>query len=338
MKKLLIAVSCIAALITSCSGKPGGISAPSGGDGGNAATVAGEPITMDELNSAAKAQLQKVETQVYQVKKRMLDDLIETKLIDAAAKKAGKGAEEFVKAEIESKAVEPTENEIKALYDARKDAFKEPYEKVKDQISGYLKQNHQNQARMELIEKLRGESDVKVFLEPPRIEIDVGNLPGVGDKDAKIKIIEFSDYQCPFCKRVRPTIWGLMDEYKDKIYYTFVDFPLSFHQNAKKAHEAARCAGEQGKYYELNRKIFDNQTAIGIDDLKKYAKQLNLKTKEFDECLDKGKFAELVEKNTELGVNSGVSGTPAYFINGIMLSGAQPQAAFKEIIDEELKK
>jgi len=338
MNRSMIIVACLVMTVSLLACGECGRGTTASVPGGDAAMVGGQPITMVELDSASKGQLQKVETQIYQIKRRALDGLVEEKLIAEAAKKAGKSKEEYLKEEVGAKVAKPTEKEIRALYEARKGRFKEPYEKVKGQIEGYLMQNRKNSAERDLIARLKKETEVKVMLEPPRISIDYGNAPAMGAKDAKITIIEFSDYQCPFCKRVRPTIWRLMDEYKGKINYVFLDFPLSFHQQAKKAHEAARCAGDQGKYYEYNRKIFENQKGLDVKDLKKYAKQLKLDTKEFDNCLDTGKHAATVDMFMEKGMAAGVSGTPAFFVNGIMLSGAQPHAAFVEVIEGELNR
>ena len=337
MKKSVLAVLILAVAfgLAGCT-KPGASagSAP----GGVAATVGGETITMDDLDAAAKSQLQKVDTEIYRIRKRVLDGLVEEKLIDEAAKKKGMSAEKFMAEEVDAKVTAPTDEEIKALYDSSKDRLGKPFDEVKGQIAEYLKTNRAMRARADMIASLRKDADVKINLAPPRVTIDTKDAPAMGEDNAEITLVEFSDYQCPYCKRVRPSIWRLMDEYKGKLRYVFMDFPLQFHKDAKKAHEAAHCAGDQGKYFEYNRKIFDNQAKIGIDDLKGYAKDLQLKTAEFDACLDSGKNAKVVEEFAKRGANAGVSGTPAYFVNGIMLSGAMPYESFKELIDQELKK
>ncbi len=337
MRKMsLAALLVLIALISACS--KGGSSTSAALKDDAVASINGITITASDLDSAIKNQMQRIDTQIYQIKKQGLDGLVQKKLIEDAAKKAGKSVDDFMKEEVDAKAVEPTEEEVRALYDARKGKDTLPFDKVKDQIIAFLKQNKKNKAEQDLIAKLKSESDVKIYLEPPRVKIDVGDAPSVGPKDAKITLVEFSDYQCPFCKRVRPTIWKLLEDYKDNLRYVFMDFPLSFHQYAKKAHEAAHCAGDQDKYFDYNKKIFDNQTALSVDDLKKYAKELKLNAEKFDKCLDKGEHADDVNEMQEKGVAIGVSGTPAYFINGVQLSGAQPPNAFKEIIEEELKK
>ena len=341
MKKSIIAVLILAVAfgLAGCK-KPAASAAASAGasPGDVVATVGGVGITMEELDKAAKSQLQKIETEIYQTKKRALDGLVEERLIEEAAKKKGMSAEKFVAEEIGSKVAAPSEEEMKALYDSSKDRLGKSYDEVKGQIADYLNTNRRMRARADLIASLKEAADVKINLEPPRVIIDIKDAPTLGEKGAKVTLVEFSDYQCPFCKRVRPSIWRLIDEYKGKMSYTFMDFPLSFHREAKKAHEAARCAGDQGKYYEFNRKIFDNQTKLGVDDLKKYAGDLKLNMADFDKCLSSDKHAALVDEFTKIGMNAGVTGTPAFFINGIMISGAQPYESFKEIIEAELKR
>lgn len=339
MKKFLIIGMAIAVtFVFGCSG-PAETKVPAPTTGGVAATVGDIAITQDELDRAAKNQLQRLDTQIYQIKKGALDDLIEARLIEQAAKKEGSSVEKYLAQEVDAKVTSLADSELQSFYDSNKERFgKQPFDQAKGQIRDYLTQGRKSRARNELIAKLKEGVDIKVNLEPPRVEINIKDAPSIGDKDAKIKLVEFSDYQCPYCKRVRPAIWRLLDEYKGNILYVFRDFPLTFHRDAKKAHEAAHCAGDQGKYFDYNRKAFDNQSNIGVEDLKKYAKELNLDTKKFEKCLASDKYAKRVEESVQAGAGVGVSGTPAFFINGIMLSGAMPYEAFKEIIEQEMKK
>ncbi|MBI4212454.1 MAG: thioredoxin domain-containing protein [Deltaproteobacteria bacterium] len=330
---------CLVILALGCSK---GISTPkntvSGGTQDVVATIGEVKITDAELTEAAKSQLKKLDTEIYQIKKNALDDMIEEKLIADAAKKKNMTPAVFLREEVDSKVTDPTEDEIKAFYNARKGPDTPDYATAKPQIIGYLRGNQQNKARRELLASLRKEANVKVSLEVPRIEIDLSDAPSVGPQNAKVTLVEFSDYQCPFCARVRPTIWRLVEEYKNDLKYVFFDFPLSFHKDAQKAHEAAYCADDQGKYFEFHKKLFDQQRNIKPEDLKKYAKELQLNQKKFDECLDSGKYEARIRENTQKGANAGVSGTPAFFVNGIMLSGAQPYEAFKEAIESELNR
>ena len=178
-----------------------------------------------------------------------------------------------------------------------------------------------------------------------RVQVSVGDDPALGNKNAKVTIIEFSDFQCPFCKRFHDATWTqLKSTYIDsgKVYFVYRDFPLSFHQNAEKAAEAANCANEQGKFWEYHDIIFKNSqgdgTGLADADLKKYATDLSLDTAKFNTCLDTGKYKAEVSKDQADGSAAGVSGTPSFFINGIQLVGAQPFAAFQQTIDAELAK
>ena len=166
--------------------------------------------------------------------------------------------------------------------------------------------------------------------------VSVGDDSMLGNKDAKVAIIEFSDYQCPYCKRFHTEAFEQLKKgYIDtgKVSFVYRDFPLSFHQNSQKASESAECADEQGKFWEMHNAIFENQDNIAVSDLKKYAKDLGLDTNKFNDCMDLGRMEKEVKKDFADGSAAGVTGTPTFFINGKMLVGAQPYSAFKQIID-----
>ncbi|MDP3994420.1 MAG: DsbA family protein [bacterium] len=163
----------------------------------------------------------------------------------------------------------------------------------------------------------------------------------LGKKEAKVTMVEFSDFQCPYCQRFsQDTFPQIKKDYIDtgKIYYVFHNYPLLTHQYSQKASEATLCAGEQGKFWEMHDQIFTNQQKIAVSDLKNYAQTLELKTNDFNSCLDSGKEAGAVNKDKELGDKLGVSGTPTFFVNGRLVSGALPFSSFKVILDEELGK
>ncbi len=163
-----------------------------------------------------------------------------------------------------------------------------------------------------------------------------GEDPTIGPNDAKVKIMEYSDFQCPYCSRVVPTLKQVEEEYGDKVQVTFRNYPLSFHQYAQKAAEAGECANAQGKFWEMHDMMFSKQNALRTEDLKSYAGQLGLDQAKFDSCLDNGDMAAEVTKDFDAGTSAGVQGTPAFFINGEFVSGAQPFEKFKEVIDKKL--
>lgn len=312
---------------------------PAGGEAGQevVASVNGVDISAVELEASAKGQLQKIQAQIYQVKKRILDGLIEGKLLEEAAKEKGVSVEAYVAENVDAKVSPPTDEEIQAFYDSQKGRIQAPLEQIKGKISEHLMQTQKDAKRGEMLALLKKSADVKIMLEPPRTEVSLDGVAYTsGDKEAKIVLIEFSDYECPYSKRAQPTVQEVLEKYKGEILYAFFDYPLPFHKNAMKAHEAVRCAGEQGKYAEYSAKVFDNQQNLGVEGLKRYAKDLAMDTDAFDSCLDTGKTAESVKQSLQKGNSVGVSGTPAFFLNGIMISGAQPFESFQEIVDSEL--
>ncbi|MBT3985811.1 DsbA family protein [archaeon] len=172
--------------------------------------------------------------------------------------------------------------------------------------------------------------------EPTIVEVSVDDDPWTGGKNADVVIVEFSDFECSFCSRASTTIDQLLDEYGNDIKVVFRDFPLSFHANAHIASEAAECAHEQDMFWEMHDMIFANQDALDSDSLKGYADELGLDTDDFNECLDSGEMSAEVDADFADGASYGVQGTPAFFINGELISGAQPVENFRAIIDKHL--
>lgn len=160
---------------------------------------------------------------------------------------------------------------------------------------------------------------------------------GCSGNACAITVIEYSEFQCPFCERVQPAAKRILKEYQGKIRWIVRDFPLGFHNRARPAAIAARCAKEQGKYWDMYEELFKNQKALSDSDFKKYAQNIKLDNKKYDECVAKpNKIVEVIDSNTKSGEKLGVTGTPAFFINGRRLSGALPYEEFKKVIDSEL--
>jgi len=170
-----------------------------------------------------------------------------------------------------------------------------------------------------------------------------------GPSDAPVTMIEFTDYQCPFCKRYADeTFDDLLQVYGNKIKYVFMDFPLTqMHPQSFVTHEAARCAGDQGKYMEYHNKLFANQKIWSnyapesedeINELKKYAQELGLNSQVFDECLISRQYSEAIIASSQIGIDAGVTGAPSFFINGVYFGGARPISDFQSLIETELSK
>ena len=189
-------------------------------------------------------------------------------------------------------------------------------------------------------QQLRAEaSDVQIDLEPPRTVIEVeADDPVFGPSSAAVEIIEFSDFQCPFCQRLTDTLEQLKSEHGSDIRLVFKDYPLPNHAQAFKAAEAGNCANQQGMFWELHDTMFSRQSELGVDDLKRHAGELGMDQAAFDACLDSGRFAEQVNADLTAGQQYGVSSTPTVFINGRAVMGAAPFEMFDEIIREELER
>lgn len=304
----------------------------------------GQKVTYGELNDRIKDQLANLDKQKYELRKRGLDGVVTEKLVQAEAKKRNMTEEQLVKAEVDDKVPQPPEAEIKKLYDEAKERLPPgtTYEQVKPQIVDFLNGSKKQERAREFFAELRKNANVQVTLpEPPKPPVERKQVaatgPARGPENAPVTIVEFSDFQCPFCSRAVGTVEEVMKAYPDKVRLVFRQFPLEFHKQAPKAAEAALCANDQGKFWQMHDKLFGNQKALEVPALKGYAKELGLDTAKFDKCLDSGEKAAVVKADQADGQKLGVNGTPAFFINGILLSGAQPFDEFKSIIDDELK-
>lgn len=308
-----------------------------------AATYNGGQITDEELLKEAKSSLMKPLSQIYSIKMNVLQNLLAEDILAKEAKTQNTTSEALLQKNATSKVKDPTEADLKALFETEKNnrlLQGKKYEDVKDVLKKLFKSEKSDELSQAYIESLFQKYNVAINLERPKTDISVDDDPAQGDPKAPIVLVEFSDFQCPYCKKTRPTLDRLMKEYKGKIHYVFRDFPLSFHKQAVDAAHAANCAGEQKKYWEYNHELWENQAIIkdGMNTLKKISETVGLNAKQFDACMESKKFVAEIDKDQNEGSAAGVSGTPAYFINGIFLNGAQPYESFKEIIDEELKR
>jgi len=302
-----------------------------------AATVAGQPISMSELENHVRPKLIEIETERYETLREGLDELVAEQLLIREAKERGVTEEVLIKTEIMEKVPAPSDAEIKKLYDDNKDQLGgQSFETVKPQIVDYLKEQKATQRQSAYIDELKKKYKTVVLLKPPVVKVDTGGRTARGGgPNAAVTIIEFSDYECPFCKRAEPTVERVMDAYGDKVRLYYRDFPLPMHQHARLASEAANCANAQGKFWEYHKTLFASDD-LTKEKLQAIATEAGLDRAKFDACLEKQEFKAAIDKDIADGTAAGVSGTPAFFINGRSLSGAQPFEKFKEIIDEEI--
>ena len=305
------------------------------------ASVNGKAITGAEVDKSIATDLAKLEAQIYELRRARVNTLIEEQLLAQEATKRGITATALIEAEVTSKQSPVSDEEVAIYYGANQAKLQKDLNAWRDQIRTFLSAQKATERRQAFINQLRGQNKVEVFLKAPpifRAEISTAGAYAKGPAAAPITLVEFSDFHCPFCKRVQPTITQVLAKYEGKIRMIYKDFPLdSLHPQARAAAEAARCAGEQGKFWEFHDKIYAGGPDATAPTMQLYAKQVGLDGVKFEACRSARKYQAQVQADAAEGTKLGVSGTPGFFINGRFLSGAQPLEAFIKIIDEELE-
>ena len=306
-----------------------------------AARIDGQVVTVQELEKALAPQLAKLGEQRYQLMQSKLEELIADRLLEREAKRRGITLEALFEAEVLSKIPEVNDEEVSAFITQNKSRLRGEDAELRPKVKEYLTNEKVNQQRLVYLASLRQATKVEIFLEEPeavRVTVKTEGAFVKGSKDAKVTMVEFSDFQCPFCHNVVATVKEVMRQYEGRVKWVYRDFPIaSLHPQAPKAAEAARCAGEQGKFWEYHDLLFDSQAQATVVDFKRFADQLKLDAKSFGLCLDNGTHQAAVEADVQDGVRLGITGTPTFFINGRALVGAQPLETFRRIIEAELR-
>ena len=308
--------------------------------------IDGQKITFGDMQNdkevgpkATQAEV-KALTELYDTRRGLLEELISRRLLEGEAKAKGKTLDQWFSTDYQQSVPKPTEEEMKAFFEEHKQQVPpgQTYETLKPQIEQAVAQQKMRSNLDKLLSDLKAKHHVTTAMvqpELPRIQVDPKG-PARGPDKAPVTIVEFSDFQCPFCGREFQVVEKVMKDYDGKVRLVFRNFPLEFHPFAAKAAEAGACAADQGKFWQLHDKMFTNQEKLGVDDLKGYAKAIGLDTAKFDKCLDSGEKKEQVAEDQKAGAAAGVNGTPAFFVNGIFINGAQPYDQFKQAIDREL--
>ncbi len=301
------------------------------------AVVAGQTIYDDDLLPFVQAQVFQLRLQEYDVKSKALENLVNQKLLEGEAKKKGITTEKVLEQEVDAKVAEPTEAELQALYIVQKQQLGKPFDEIKPQLLQLLKKSRIQEAREGYYKRLREQAGVSILLQKPKVQVAYDPARLRGDPKAPVVIIEFSDFQCPYCQSVQPTLKTLLAKYDGRVSLAYRDLPVrDIHPQAQLAAEAARCAGEQGKFWEYHDLLFANQNKLDRPGLVDLAHGLKLEEKQFDSCLTSGKYQAQIEQDRQLGLRAGVAGTPGFFVNGNLLSGNLPQDAFEKVIQAEL--
>jgi protein-disulfide isomerase len=329
-----VLAACLALGSAGCQGRDTG--SPAGEAVEIAAEIDGQPITVAELDERIKQELFESRTgspsRLYELRADTLDQMIQERLVEAEAKRRGVPPEAVV--ELELKELGPvSEAEITAFYEQNFESAGEmKLDEIRPQIQRYL----ESRRAAEVPKRLRERAQVAVRLEAPRFDVKAEG-PSKGPADARITIIEFSDFQCPYCQRALDTLQQVLTKYPADVRVVYRHLPLDrIHPNARPAAEASACADEQGRFWEYHDKLFANNRALAREDLLRYAGEVGLDAARFQACVDERRFKDKVEADLQAARAVGISGTPAFVVDGVLLSGAQPASEFYEVIDAAL--
>jgi protein-disulfide isomerase len=290
------------------------------------ATIGDEKITLADLRERIGEDLDKLDANYKKSRssaiENALNQMVRERVIDAEAKKQGKTVADLVLAEAGG-SFEPTDVEINAWYAQNQARLQgRTVDQLRQQIADLLRKQNQQRAEQALEGRLNKERRVALMFEPFRMTFDNSGSPMLGKPGAKVSVVEFSDFQCPFCRQFAGNIRQLGREYGDRVEVVYRQYPIpSIHPFAFKAAEASLCAHEQGKFWELHDLMFSDQEHITVRDLKEKAKRLGMNESKFNSCVESGKYTEQVQRDMAAGSKAGITGTPALFVNGVEVPG-----------------
>jgi len=297
------------------------------------AEIAGRKVTADELAEKEAGKLLQAKYKYYLAERDALELFIEDQLLELQAKKEGVTLDELYKRHVAINVPEPTEDQLRFYYEGVQ--TDESYESARIHIIDTVHQLRTKKARDAYLAELRAQYGVVVELSQPSAHVDVANAQRLGSEQAPVQIIEFADYECPYCQKVNDDLRRLREQFGEQVSLVYKDFPLPSHPLAARAAEAARCAGVQGKFWEFHDALFQTKR-IQVSDLKLQARTLKLDTARFDQCLDGGEQIAVVKKDAQEARRLGLEGTPSFFINGHFMSGSIGYEKLRGTVLQEL--
>ena len=307
------------------------------------ARLDGEPVTVSDLPDEVQARLKALEFQYLSERHQLLDaavqGLLSRRLLQEQADAEGIELSELVASKTDGN-VSVSDDDVAAWYRRNRSRLGgRSLEELSNDIRRLLIDTERSRIVDAYVAELERRKDIVRLLDAPRADLDNEDAASLGPERAPVTIVEFSDFECPYCRLYMETLYQVRDEYGKNVRIVFRHFPLSIHPNAPKAAEASLCALEQNKFWELHDLMFNEQRSLGVADLKEKARRLQLDQTAFDSCLDSGRYAERVMQDMMEGQSFGIEGTPATFINGIpVASGALPFESLAEAIDRELRR
>jgi protein-disulfide isomerase len=308
---------------------------------GVVAKINGHNITEEELIGDDKIDFFDLKKKEYDLRMERLNQLIIEKMVGDQAKKANMSLDDYLNKKVVGD-VKVSDSEYKKFVKEKNVPESQLTPQLKERIMGYLTQMKKQEAVQAYIAKLTKNNPVEVYFKKPKlmVNVDPGKGPWWGGKDAKVTVVEFSDFQCPYCAQGAQRVHELKKKYGNKIRFVYRQFPLppQMHPNARQAAEASLCVNEQGmdKFWKYHDLMFKNQDKLDDAGLAKMAKEAGADPAKFEDCYKNKKYSKAVEEDMAYGEKLGVRSTPTFFINGQMINGALPVENFSEIIDEEL--
>jgi len=353
VRRSLRVVAALLPLVAFACSPPAGEPAPGDSPGATpgsseaaepAGRFAGRDITVGDIDAWIKEKLfenatgKRNASRLFEIRKRALEQMAAEQALDTAAAKAGMDREALLREEIEKRSA-VTDEEVKAFYEQHKERYADrDFAQLEPSIRRQLQQQKQQKAMEEYLGELRASSGFESVLEPPRFEI-VGEGPTRGPADAPITLVEFSDYQCPYCKSAEGVVAQVLERYPTQVRLVFRHFPLdNIHPQARPAAEAAACAAEQGKFWEYHKVLFHESPKLGEAELGQYANQIGLDRAAFDACIAEKRHAAAIQADVAAGEKIGVAGTPAFYVNGLPVAGGRSLDQFATLIDGELER
>jgi len=332
MNKLLLTAALISsATCIVAADKPG---EPQADGGAVVAEIDGVKVTRAEFERSNAARLFQPRNTYYEAERKALDEYATEVLLEKQARKENLTVAQLLDKHVNSKVGKDPSDEALRVYYEGVDTT-EPFEAVREKIIDSLRQRRIAKIKSGYMESLRADAKVAIRLTPPRAEVSLKDTPVRGAKDPRVLIVEYADYECPYCQQIQPALDKIETEYKGKLAFAYKDVPLPMHAHAAKAAEAAHCAGVQGKYWEYH-DVLSSSKQLDLPQLKEHARGLHLDAAAFDKCLDSGAQAQLVKDQLTEASGLGLQGTPSFFINGRFISGIQTYEKLKEIVEEEL--
>jgi protein-disulfide isomerase len=336
-------------LVGGCSGTPASEAqtppppaAPAAGTPPVLATVNGSPITEDDVRKAAGLEIARLEEQLYQLRKQQVDELVSRRLLESEAARRGQSVEALEQSEITAKAGAVTEPEVDAFIETNRARIRGDVTQLRPQVREFLQQQKTDARRTALVDGLRASAKIDMRLEPPvpfRATVDIVGAPVRGTTTAPVTIVEYSDFHCPFCRRVQPTLASLLQKYPGKVRLVYKHLPLDgLHPQARRVSEASWCAAKQDKFWGFHDAVYaDAGTDASDASLTRYATTAGLDAAAFGACLASPETKAAIQRDVAQGEALGLNSTPGFFVNGREVRGAQPIEAFESIIDEELR-